>query len=179
MLSKGLRVAASERKLSLRQIGKRMRYSQPVVLSHWATGRTPIPIDRAIEVAREVGLPREQFLGAVLRQRHPDVEWGLITGQRDHLLQALEKAAGKPLSALGAGHQRVLREVVKDSKPEERWLSISEVAVVKFLRELFPEMRTSGLSEGDREALRLAVELTDAHKLDDDRGARKQGRNEP
>ena len=57
MLSEGLRRASSERGLSVRQLGKKLNYKQAVVLSHWATGRVPIPIDRAVEVAREVGLP--------------------------------------------------------------------------------------------------------------------------
>lgn len=162
MLSNGLRAAAAERKLSLRQIGKRLGYSQPVVLSHWATGRTPIPIDRATEVACEVGLPANQFLEAVLHQRHPGVEWGLVTGGADPISRDLEEAAGKPLTKLSAEHHRVLREVVQDEQPDERWLSIPETAAVNLLRRLFPQMRTSGLSEDDRETLQLAADLRNA-----------------
>jgi hypothetical protein len=165
MLGNGLRGAALERRLSLRQIGKRLGYSQPVVLSHWATGRTPIPIDRAIEVAREVGLPPERFLEAVLRQRHPDVDWGLITENRNQILRGIGAVADKPLADLSDEQIRVLREVVKDGKPEERWLSIPEVAAVNFVRQIFPKMRTSGFSDNDREALRLAADLRHEHEI--------------
>jgi hypothetical protein len=67
---------------------------------------------------------------------------------------------------LSAGHRRVLREVVEDSKPEERWLSIPEIAAVKLLREIFPNMRNSGLSEDDCDALRLAASLRNADDAD-------------
>jgi hypothetical protein len=162
MLAAGLRSAAQERGLSLREIGRRLGYRQPVVLSHMAAGRVPIPIDRALNIAEQVGISRDRFLKAVLIQHHPGVEWRLITGEPDPSLLGLEKAAGRPLSTLSAGHHRVLREVVEDRNPEERWLAIPEIAAVKFLRDLFPNMQSGGLSEGDREALRLAVELSKA-----------------
>jgi hypothetical protein len=69
----------------------------------------------------------------------------------------LEKTAGKPLVALSSSHQRVLKDVVRDSHPEERWLAIPEIAPMKFLRDLFPNLSTHGLSEDDRETLRLAA----------------------
>jgi transcriptional regulator with XRE-family HTH domain len=151
MLADGLRSAAQERGLSLREIGRRLGYKQPVVLSHMAKGRVPIPIDRAPEIAHQVGMRPDRFLEAVLHQHHPQIEWGLITGT--------ERAAGKSVSELSAGHQQVIREVVQDQKPEERWLAIPEIAAVKLLRELFPNMRKSGLSEEDQDALRLAAAL--------------------
>jgi transcriptional regulator with XRE-family HTH domain len=159
MLKDGLRSAALERGLSLREIGRRLGYKQPVVLSHMAKGRVPVPIDRAPEIARQVGVPVDRFLEAVLRQHHPEVEWGLITGNPDPFLLDIEETAGKALSELSAGHHRVLREVVVDSKPEERWLSIPEIAAVKLLRELFPQLPTDGLSPSDRSTLRTCAEL--------------------
>lgn len=162
MLSDGLRSAAQERGLSLREVGRRLGYKQPVVLSHMAKGRVPVPIDRAPEIARQVGMPPDRFLEAVLHQHHPEVEWGLITVKPDPFLLDLEEAAGHPLSALSAEHHGVLREVVADSKPEERWLSIPETAAIRFLREIFPNMRISGLSEDDRDALRLAAAVRNA-----------------
>jgi hypothetical protein len=119
----------------------------------------PIPIDRASDIAEQVGLSRHHFLEAVLLQHHPKVEWGLITGKPDPFVLELAEAAGRPFSELSAGHHRVLLEVVEDSRPEERWLSIPEIAAVKFLREIFPNMRASGLSEDDRDALRLTADL--------------------
>ena len=160
MLSEGLRTASAERGLSLRQIGKNLNYSQAVVLSHMANGRVPIPLDRAVDIAREVGLPAKRFLEAVLRQRHPQVEWGLLTTAGDEFALELEKLAGKPLSALSAQHRRILREAVRDPKPESRWLTISELPAIDLIRRLFPNVGTEGISSSDRELL-----LTLAHLL--------------
>jgi transcriptional regulator with XRE-family HTH domain len=159
MLAAGLRSAAQERGLSLREIGRRLGYRQPVVLSHMASGRVPIPIDRAPEIARQVGISPDHFLEVVVRQHHPEVEWGLITGKPDPFLSYLQNEAGTALNALSVGHHRVLREVVQDSAPEERWLSIPEIAAVKFLRELFPNLPAAGLSVADRSTLRTCVEI--------------------
>ena len=43
MLASGLQRASEERGLSIRQLGKLLKYKQAVVLSHMATGRVPIP----------------------------------------------------------------------------------------------------------------------------------------
>ena len=159
MLAVGLRSAAQERGLSLREVGRRLGYRQPVVLSHMASGRVPIPIDRAADIARQVGIAPDDFLEAVLRQHHPQLEWGLITGKAEAHLSDLEQALAKPVRTLGAEHLRVLREVVEDKWPAERWLSIPEVAVVKLLRELFPHVSTRGLSASERATLRSCVQL--------------------
>lgn len=156
-LTDGLRSAALDHHLSLREIGRRLGYKQPVVLSHMATGRVPIPLDKAPAIAAEVGLSQASFLLAVLEQRHKNIDWELITGAADPFASELERTAGKPLSSLSSAHQRVLRDVVRDSAPEERWLSIPEVSAVKFLRELFPNLKSEGLSESDRKALELGA----------------------
>lgn len=153
MLAEGLRIAAQERKISLREIGRRLGYRQPVVLSHMASGRVPIPIDRATEIAEQVGITPDVFLEAVLRQHHPNVEWALITAEADQFV------FDKPLRSLSAEHHRIFQEVASDSKPEERWLAIPEIAAVRFLRELFPRLSVSGLSVQDYENLRASVEL--------------------
>lgn len=174
MLAAGLRTAALERGLSLREIGRRLDYKQPVVLSHMANGRVPIPIDRALEIAREVGLPPKQFLEAVLQQRHPEVDWRLITGGRDPFATELEAIAGKPLSALGPSHQRVLREVVRDPKPEDRWLAVPEISTVKLLREIFPDLPRSGLSADDREDLNVLAMLWRGEAGETEKGEAKK-----
>jgi hypothetical protein len=50
-------------------------YKSAVVLSHMRTGRLPIPIDRAGEIAKMVGLEPARFLILVLEQRYPDVDF--------------------------------------------------------------------------------------------------------
>lgn len=159
MLAEGLRIAAQERQLSLREIGRRLAYRQPVVLSHMASGRVPIPIDRATEIADQVGIAPNMFLAAVLRQQHPNVDWGMISEQSDPFVAILQKVAGKPLHSLSDGHHLVLLEAVKDSQPEERWLAIPEIAAVKFLRELFPHLTTEGLSFEDCQKLHTCVRM--------------------
>lgn len=159
MLADGLRRAAQERRLSLREIGRRLSYRQPVVLSHMASGRVPVPIDRATEIAEQVGISPTKFLEAALRQQHPNVEWALISAQADPFVATLQKAADKPLQSLSISHRRVLLEAVADSKPEERWLTIPEIAAVKFLRELFPHLTVAGLSIEDCRQLRASVEI--------------------
>jgi len=159
MLHKGLQTAAVERKLSLREIGRRLGYSQPVVLSHMASGRVPIPIARATDIASEVGLNGKRFLEAVLEQRHPDIDWGLITAPSRTLCVELERLARKPLDELKAGHQRVLKEAVEEQDPEARWISVAEVSAMQLLRELFPAVSTGGLSATDRNFLRTLADL--------------------
>lgn len=159
MLADGLRSASQERGISLREIGRRLRYKQPVVLSHMANGRVPIPLDKAPAIADEVGLPQSSFLLAVLNQRHPGVDWQLITGEEDPFARELGRTARKSLSALSSAHHRVLREAVRDSDPDERWLSIPEISAMKLVRELFPRVRIDGLSSSDRSTLRTCAEL--------------------
>jgi hypothetical protein len=157
MLADGLKTAASKRGLSLREIGRRLGYRQPVALSHWATGRTPIPIDRAVDIAGSVGLPRKQFLLAVLEQRHSDVDWSIVTTPGDEFAVQLEDLAGEPLSALNADQRAIMREVVRDPNPARRWLSVAEIPVIDAVRELRPLVRTEGLSSRDKKALRQAL----------------------
>jgi hypothetical protein len=157
MLADGLRRASSERGLSVRQLGKRLNYKQAVVLSHWATGRVPIPIDRAVEVAREVGLPEREFLLSVLEQRHGEVDWKLITGSKDDLVEDLEDIAGKPLSGLSPEHQTVMKEVVAEARPQRRWLTVNEVPVMQAIREQVPYVRSDGLPRGLIEKITTAL----------------------
>ena len=157
MLTEGLRRASSERGLSVRQLGKRLKYKQAVVLSHWATGRVPIPIDRAVEVAHEVGLPEREFLLAVLEQRHGDVDWSLITDFNDDLVEDLEAIAGKPLSTLSPEHRQVMREVVAEPRPQRRWLTLAEVPVMESVRHAVPSVRSDGMPRRVIEKLMTAL----------------------
>jgi hypothetical protein len=157
MLAEGLREASAKRGISVRQMGKRLNYKQAVVLSHWATGRVPIPIDRAVEVAREVGIPEREFLLAVLQQRHAEVDWKLISGAGDDLVEDLEDIAGRSLSSLPAEHQQVMKEVVAEARPARRWLTVSEVPVMEAIREQVPFVRSDGMPRSMIELLSTAL----------------------
>lgn len=157
MLSEGLRAAAVDRGLSVRQIGKLLDYKQAVVLSHMANGRVPIPIDRALDIAEVVGLPAKEFLIAVLEQRHPEVNWGLITGIGDDFVASLEALAGRSLSQLSAEHRAVMREVVVEPHPGRRWLNLAEVPLVDALRHEEPNLRTEGVTARQKETIVSAL----------------------
>jgi len=157
MLSEGLRRASSERGLSVRQIGKNLNYKQAVVLSHWATGRVPIPLDRAVGVARAVGLPEREFLLAVMEQRHPEVEWNLVTSSKDDFLQDLEAIAGQPLSMLSTEHRQVMKELVAEAQPRRRWLTLGELPVMEAIRAQAPYVRSDGLPRREIERVTKAM----------------------
>lgn len=150
MLSEGLARVKHERGLSIRQIGKQMNYKTSVVLSHMASGRVPIPIDRSEEIAAIIGLDKRAFLLAVLHQRHPDVSWNMLTGQStsekiEYIQYELESALGRPLSELTAEQRTIMREVAAEQAPARRWLSVHELHAVEVLRRLYPTIRTEGV----------------------------------
>lgn len=158
MLAEGLARAKDERGLSIRQIGKQMNYKTSVVLSHMASGRVPIPIDRSEEMAAIIGLDKRAFLLAVLHQRHPDVSWHILAGQShaekiDYLQYELESALGRPLSELSAEQRAVMREVAAEHAPARRWLSVHELHAVEVLRRLYPDMSTKGVPGSDLGAI--------------------------
>jgi len=159
MLAAALHSASQERGLSLREIGRRLGYKQPVVLSHMASGRVPIPTDRALDIAKEAGISPSVFLKAVLHQQHPSVTWELITEGSGPILKELENAANMRLENLSAEHRRVLREVCSDSNPSERWISIREIALLKLIREALPTLQINGLSADDISTLRTCFEF--------------------
>src|SRR4051794_16892250 len=142
MLSEALRRKSDVDRVSLRSIAKQLQYKQAVVLSHMANGRVPIPVDRAVDIAAEVGLPEREFLLAVLGQRHEDGNWGLITSMNDECVEELEAIAGKPMSTLSAEHRQVMREVVAEPRPQRRWLTLTEVPVMEAIRAEVPYIRS-------------------------------------
>jgi hypothetical protein len=163
MLSEGLHRASAERATSLREIGRRLNYRQAVVLSHMATGRVPIPIDRALDFARELHLPPREFLLAVLEQRHEKIDWRLLSGDPDPEDFHFELAgiAGRRLDDLSTEHRRVLREVVNEPSPARRWLSVAELGAIDLLREMRPRLSADGLTAQDRRAIRAALSSVD------------------
>ncbi|MBX7488720.1 hypothetical protein K3177_09350 [Qipengyuania sp. GH25] len=163
MLSEALARAKDEDGLSVRQIGKLMNYKTAVVLSHMATGRVPIPIDRAPELAEILKLDRDRFLSAVLQQRHPDIDWGRLFKRttfsgEDGLAMELEAVLGSKLKDLTQEQRAVMREVAGERSPRRRWLSVHELGMVTMLRERFPEMTTDGLDQADMVKIMSAIE---------------------
>ena len=161
MLSAALRRASDERGLSLRQLAKMMGYKQAVVLSHMSLGRVPIPLDRAEQFADVLGLDKPTFLRAVLEQRHPEVEWSLLTGAAvdqasgtDPLAEELQVILGSALKELSVSQRQILREVANDREAARRWLSIHELPVMELVRQWRPEVEDQGLSGDDRVSLK-------------------------
>lgn len=163
MLAEGLARAKDEQGLSIRQIGKRMGYKTSVVLSHMALGRVPIPIDRVEELADILKLDKKSFLQAVLRQRHPNVSWGILSepGQvlgADNLAHELQAVLGAQLKDLNREQRAVMREVAAEHSPRRRWMTVHEMHAVQVLRELFPYMQTDGISPRDLDRIQALFE---------------------
>lgn len=159
MLSQGLARAKEERGLSVRQLGKQLGYKQAVVLSHMASGRVPIPIDRAEDLAEALKLDKASFLQAVVRQRYPTVAWHLLSGGcqpsgSDSLAQELEAILGAPLKNLTKEQRGVMREVAAEPHPRRRWLSVHEVPAVQELRAIYPHMEREGIPMSDLSAIK-------------------------
>lgn len=164
MLTAALARAKAERGLSTRQLAKLLNINQAVVISHMALGRMPVPIDRAEQLAEALGMDPAEFLSAVVRQRHPDVRWDILSAPSAAegevilgLATDLEQIAGMPIARLSAEHRAVLREVVASAQPTRRWISEHEMPVVADLRRLRPGIREHGLENVDREKIEEAL----------------------
>lgn len=163
MLAEGLARAKEERGMSVRSIGKQMGYKTAVVLSHMATGRVPIPIDRGAELADILKLDEDAFLFAILQQRHPDIDWVRLfrrpsSSGDDGLAMELEAVLGARLRDLTQEQRAVMREVAGERFPRRRWLSVHELGIVTRLRERFPELTTDGLDQADLVRVMSAIE---------------------
>lgn len=166
MLAAGLEKANDEKGLSQRTLAKQLGYRTSVVLSHMASGRAPIPIDRAPDFARMLGLDLQKFLLAVMEQRHPDINFGKIlgvslktkpvgkTGRTSYVMEELEDLAGRPLDEMTPDRINILREVVSDKSPARRWASLSEVPILDAIREKHP----GGVSLADRKKIEQAID---------------------
>jgi DNA-binding transcriptional regulator YdaS (Cro superfamily) len=146
------------------ELGKSLGYSSTAVLSHMATGRVAIPVERAAEIARAVGLDEAAFTLAVLRQRFPEIDFQALAADavRDpekatlpprSVALKLERLAGSQLEELGSDVLDVLESVVRDKNPSRRWLTIKELPVVESIRLLRPHFRERGLTIGDINAV--------------------------
>lgn len=161
MLAEGIQHTLSREGISLRSLGKEFGYKQAVVLSHMASGRVPIPIDRSIAFAERLGIDPTAFLTAVLEQRHPDIDWSRL-GIQDHndtnrFFLMTDLTGGREHDELTPGQRKVMREVAADNRAERRWLSPHEISAIELLREWRPAMVEYGLSPADREVLRTCL----------------------
>lgn len=159
MLSDGLARASKERGLSLRKVATLLGYKQAVVLSHMTSGRVPIPIDRAEDIAEVLDIDPADFLEAVVKQRHPDVSWSLMGTQQvgdDGLVHELAVSLGKPLRDLSPEQRSVMREVAAEQNPRRRWISVHELVAIDLLRELRPTISAHGLEAAELSAIRQA-----------------------
>jgi len=161
--------------MSLRQIAGRLHYKAAVVVSHMRTGRLAIPIDRAIDIARATEMDEAEFMVAVLEQRYPDIDFLKLLakgiskakgGKVDtegvsvadvRLVRDLVDLAGKPLSELPSEHIGVIREVVTDNHPRDRWVSVNEKTVLTFLRQELPDLARDGITSDQRDNLKVKL----------------------
>lgn len=160
-LKSALDALKREKKISLREVARRLKYKQPVTLSQMANGRMPIPVERAAEIAQAVGIDPDYFTKIVLKQRYPNLEISLdreissFTGLID-VIDVDAEIFGSS-STLTLSQQRVVREVLRDKKAEERWLSVHEVDAVRMIRQLRPDFKIDGLSGHDLDRIRSAL----------------------
>lgn len=164
MLAAGLARASDERGLSLRKVGALLGYKQAVVLSHMSSGRVPIPIDRAEDIARVLEINAAAFLDAVVKQRHPGVSWSLLEkkgGGGDEIVHELAVSLGKPLHELSQEQRAVMREVASEPHPRRRWLTVHELTAIDALRESRPDIGSQGLKSSELTALHHALRHAD------------------
>jgi hypothetical protein len=151
---------AQARGQSQRDIASQLGYKSSVVLSHMSLGRVPIPVDRAKEMARVLGMNDNAFLLAVLEQRHPDVDFHAlfnISYSSATTVGKLEAIAGCSLDDLPGETRTTLEEVVGARGPRRRWLALPELATIELIRDLRPSSATEGMSEPDRRAMTEAL----------------------
>lgn len=156
LLLAGLEATTARRGVSRRSLAAELGYKQSVLLSHWASGRVPIPVERATELANALGIDDRLMLLAVLQQRHPTVDWEVLEDSQTPaytFVNDIQTIAGGPIEELGQGQLRVMREAAADPRAERRWLSVHELPVVEYIRRARPVVREAGLSPTDQRRL--------------------------
>jgi len=166
MLAEGLARAEREHDLSGRRVAATLNYKSSVVISHMANGRVPIPIDRAADLARVIGMDVSEFTLAVLQQRFPDIDFvrliSTTAGKKsaskeektaaESFVEDLQFAAGVPIDRITTEQMTVMREVASYPNAHQRWASINEAGIVRLIRERRPDLAKNGLAPADRKA---------------------------
>ena len=150
----------AHQKISLRQIAKQLNYKQAVVLSHMANGRIPIPVERAQEIAEVLDINPTYFIKLVLKQRFPTISlpFDETSSHQTNLSTDINLIGlGDGLGKATPTQLRIIRDVLRDHRPEERWLSTQEVFVVSEIRKLRPGITRDGLSTADIQRLQNAL----------------------
>lgn len=159
MLDEGLRRAQAAGR-SQRVVAKELGYKTSVVLSHMGSGRVPIPVDRAREIAVNLSLDGDAFVLAVLEQRYPEIDFRAlfnVSYSSNRTVAKLESIAGCSLDTLPNEALSVLEEVVAARNPRRRWLAPAELAAIDLIRSLRPDSPYGGLSDDDRQAIEKAL----------------------
>src|SRR3546814_13326797 len=139
MLATALKRAWNEKRLSQRTLAKQLGYRSSVVLSHMASGRVPIPIERVDDYAQLLEIDEGEFLLAVLEQRYPHLDFRnmgakTVPQSEDGLLEELELIAGQPLSSLPPSQMNVVSESIADNTDKSRRLPLNNLSLVDVLR---------------------------------------------
>ncbi len=159
MLDEALRRAQANGR-SQRAVAADLGYKSSVVLSHMGTGRVPIPVDRAREIAKQLSMDSDAFLRAVLEQRYPEADFRAlfnVSYSSNRTVAKLEAIGGCSLDDLPAETQSVLEEVTAARHPRRRWLSTAELSTLELIRALRPDSSVSGLSDEDRQSIEKAL----------------------
>jgi transcriptional regulator with XRE-family HTH domain len=146
--------------VSLRSVARTLNYAQATVLSHMANGRVAVPIERAAEIARAVGIDESEFLSAAVEQRAPEAArllGGMPDGDPFNLATEVTMIAGKKLDELSDEQKSIIREVAADLHPGRRWLSIAEVPTVTLVRQCKPDFRNTGLTASEMRRVQAAL----------------------
>jgi transcriptional regulator with XRE-family HTH domain len=175
MMAAGLERLRIEEGLTQREVAVQLGYKTSVVVSHMASGRVPIPIERAAEIAGILKLDPQRFLLAALEQRFPTANirdlFGVQLVSHGRVGSRLALLAGGDLDDLPPDTVAVIDEVVTSANPRRRWLSIEELALVELLRRSFPELMKRSLRPDELAALENSMGPLACSEEDSDKGA--------
>lgn len=159
MLDRALEQTKEVSGLNLTEVAKAIGISK-ATLSHMAVGRAPIPIDRANDLANHLNMEPRSFVMAVLHQRHPEAMAIIAgaeipsSGKQD---RQIDWVLSRPVAELSDDQVTIIREVARDARPRERWLSVSEVPTVNAIRRLRP----NGTTQDDFDGIEMALIAND------------------
>ncbi len=162
MMAAGFERLKDEEGLTQRELANRLGYRTSVVVSHMASGRVPIPIDRAFDIANVLRLDPKRFMLAILEQRFPSANIRELLGVQfvsgGRVAAHLELLAGIELDDLPGETLSVMEQVISTVRPQRRWLSVEELALVEHLRRRFPSLKKRSLGGAELMQLERCME---------------------